>query len=126
MHADPEVMADQGGLINQTKGDAKLDRYSAAYVEHGLSRWAVENADGAFLGYAGVMPRLIPDHPLGSHFEIRWRFMRRAWQQGVSRHWGSKRYWALPATSSELKCLDICWPSTKRAPAIPPISGHSR
>jgi hypothetical protein len=26
----------------------------------------VENADGAFLGYAGVMPRLIPDHPLGS------------------------------------------------------------
>jgi hypothetical protein len=45
--------------------------------------------------------------------------------KGVSRHWGSKRYWALPATSSELKCLDICWPSTKRAPAIPPISGHS-
>jgi hypothetical protein len=44
---------------------------------------------------------------------------------GVSRHWGSKRYWALPATSSELKCLDICWPSTKRASAIPPISGHS-
>jgi hypothetical protein len=47
------------------------------------------------------------------------------WTRGVSRHWGSKRYWALPATSSELKCLDICWSSTKRAPAIPPISGHS-
>jgi hypothetical protein len=40
--------------------DPKLDRYSAAYVEHGLSRWAVENADGTFLGYAGAMPRLSP------------------------------------------------------------------
>jgi RimJ/RimL family protein N-acetyltransferase len=49
MHADPEVMADQGGPIDAVRSNAKLDGYIAAYVEHGLSRWAVESPDG----YAG-------------------------------------------------------------------------
>ena len=78
MNADAEVMRDLGGPISREQSDQKRDGYAAAYHRLGFCRWAVESADGRFLGYAGIMPSS-PDHPLGNHFEIGWRLVRSAW-----------------------------------------------
>ena len=55
----------------------------ATFDHHGICRWALEDAAGKFLGYAGIMPSR-PNHPLGNHFEIGWRLMRPARGKGYA------------------------------------------
>ena len=83
MHADLEVMADYGGPLSRAESDAKLDRYMAAFAQHGFSRWVIEDGDGGFLGYVGVMP-IAPDHPAAPGVEIGWRLVRSAWGKGYA------------------------------------------
>jgi RimJ/RimL family protein N-acetyltransferase len=83
LHADSEVMKDVGGPLTRPQSDDKLDRYRAAFAKYGFARWAVEDLDGHFLGYTGVMP--IPvQFPTAPGFEIGWRFVRSAWGRGLA------------------------------------------
>lgn len=83
MHVDPEVMKDVSGPLTQSQCERKMARYIAALQEHGFCRWAVDDLEGNFLGYAGVMP--IPaEFPLAPGFEVGWRFVRRAWGKGLA------------------------------------------
>jgi RimJ/RimL family protein N-acetyltransferase len=83
LHADPEVMWDYGGPLDRAKSDAKFDRYRRVFAAQGLSRWVMEDRQGAFLGYTGLMPSG-PDHPLGAHVDVGWRLMRAAWGHGYA------------------------------------------
>jgi RimJ/RimL family protein N-acetyltransferase len=83
LHADPEVMHDYGGPLNRAESDVKFELYAAAFDRCGLCRWAIEDRDGGFLGYAGLMPSP-PAHPLGIHVDIGWRLMRGAWGHGYA------------------------------------------
>jgi RimJ/RimL family protein N-acetyltransferase len=78
-----EITQDLGGPLDRAGSDAKFDRYVTAFENHGFCRWALEDADGQFLGYAGVMPSR-PHHPLGPHADIGWRLVRSAWGRGYA------------------------------------------
>jgi Acetyltransferase (GNAT) domain len=77
LNAAPEVTQDLGGPLDRTESDAKFDRYVAAFERHRFCRWALEDLNGQFLGYAGVMPSR-PGHPLGPHADIGWRLVHAA------------------------------------------------
>ncbi len=83
LNTDPEVARDLGGPLSRARSDAKFDRYRATFERLGFARWAIDDRDGRFVGYAGLMPS--PDgHALGPHVEIGWRLMRSVWGQGYA------------------------------------------
>jgi RimJ/RimL family protein N-acetyltransferase len=82
MLAHPEVMQDWGGPLSRAASDEKVDRYAAAFREHGFTRWVVER-DGAFVGYVGIITHAV-SHALGAHADIGWRLVREAWGHGLA------------------------------------------
>jgi RimJ/RimL family protein N-acetyltransferase len=83
LNADPDVSRDLGGPLARDESDVKLNRYMASFDHDGFCRWLVEDLDGQFLGYAGVMPSR-PGHQLGHHYDIGWRLVRSAWSRGYA------------------------------------------
>ncbi len=102
MQREPEVMADLGGPADEATSRRKFDSYLQAWEVEGISRWAVIGRTGSFLGYSGIMPRNDPDHPLGPHHEVGWRFRRAAWGQGLA------TLSARQAIAHAWSTLDVC------------------
>ena len=85
MQRDPEVMVDLGGPTTEDASRQKFESYRRAWETNSISRWAVVDClSKRFLGYVGIMLRADPDHPLGRHHEIGWRFCRDAWGRGLA------------------------------------------
>ena len=83
LNADPEVAWDLGGPLSRAESDAKFDRYVTTFTQRGFARWAIEDTEGRFVGYAGVMPSS-PDHALRPHAEVGWRLARSEWGKGYA------------------------------------------
>ncbi len=84
LNTDPEVMHDYPVLPERVWVDAKFDRYTEHFSDHGFGRWMLERkSDGAVLGYTGIMPMRL-GHPFEEGMEIGWRLARAAWGHGYA------------------------------------------
>ncbi len=77
-------MEDLGGPLTREESDLKLADFAAAFERNSYGKWAVEDSEGQFLGYAGPMPSRDKNHPLGDHVEMGWRFNRSTWGNGYA------------------------------------------
>lgn len=79
LNADPEVLRYTGDPPFADVDHARrfLQAYDA-YRRHGFGRWAVDDADGAFLGWCG--PKRLDDGDV----ELGFRFHRAVWGRGFA------------------------------------------
>jgi RimJ/RimL family protein N-acetyltransferase len=83
MLADPDVMADGDGVLNQAQSADKLAGYMQDYEYFGYCRWCVETHAQQFVGYVGINHRAAHAQ-LGQHDEIGWRLNTAYWGQGMA------------------------------------------
>jgi RimJ/RimL family protein N-acetyltransferase len=126
MHEDTEVMADLGGPLAPQKSREKFARYANAWHKHSISRWALEDMDGGFLGYCGVMFRPDVDHPLGAHYEIGWRLCRHVWGKGFAVKAANLALEHAWATINPSEILSYTAPDNKRSQKVMERLGLTR
>ena len=84
MGQDAEVMRYLGPPLSREASDAAIDRMVAAQAANGFCFWALEQkADGAFIGFCGLLPVTFDAVPAGS-LEAGWRLRRASWGQGFA------------------------------------------
>ena len=80
LFADPEVMRYSLGTRNREETRGWIEAWQGRYAEYGWGLWAVErSADGAMLGYCGLIPQKIDDV---TEVEVGYRLLPEAWGQG--------------------------------------------
>jgi RimJ/RimL family protein N-acetyltransferase len=84
MGQDAEVMRYLGPPLTRAASDAAIDRMTAAQTANGFCFWALEQkADGAFIGFCGLLPVTFDAVPAGS-IEAGWRLRRASWGLGFA------------------------------------------
>ena len=89
LNADPEVMEHFPAPLTREESDAAVDRFMAAFDEHGWGLWAAERLDtGEFIGFIGLA---IPsfDAPFLPGVEVGWRLARDQWGNGFATEGGA-------------------------------------
>lgn len=83
LNADPEVMRHFPAVLDRSFSDALAARLSAQVDERGWGMWAVEDPDGAFIGFCGVAPVTFTA-PFTPALELAFRLARDAWGHGYA------------------------------------------
>lgn len=114
MGRDPRVMATLGPLLSRSQSDGLVDRLAGTQVAHGITFWAVERRDGAFLGFCGLKPG--PDGtPIAGEWEIGWRLAHAYWGRGYAREAAAATLaWAW-ANSARDRVVAITTPGNPRS-----------
>ena len=88
LNADPEVMEHFPGLLSRADSDAAVERFEAAWREHGYGLWAAERRDTAeFVGFVGLAAATFPA-PFTPAVEVGWRLARAHWGLGLATEGG--------------------------------------
>jgi ribosomal-protein-alanine N-acetyltransferase len=84
MNADPEVMRYFPRLLTRDESDAAVERFEAAFDEHGFGLWAVEVPEVApFIGFVGI-DRVGFEGHFTPAVEIGWRLAAEHWNRGYA------------------------------------------
>ena len=84
MNVDPEVTRYLGtGPRDRAASDELIRSFERHWAERGFGLWAVERADGAFLGFTGLAQWTF-EAPFMPAVEVGWRLARSAWGHGYA------------------------------------------
>jgi len=82
----PAVMRWLGGVMDENRQAALVERVTGCRARNGFCFWIVERkSDGAVLGFCGLKRADAPGSTVTGQFEVGWRLREDAWGQGYAK-----------------------------------------